>query len=680
MKFTFAPEARPLDGYTIKRAIHRGGFGEVYYALSDAGKEVALKLLNNNLEIELRGVKQCLNRKHANLVTIFDIRQDADKDHWVVMEYVSGRGLYETLRDYPDGMPVQEVLNWMTGITAGLGFLHDRGIVHRDLKPANVFRDHSAIKVGDVGLSKYISESRRSAQTQSVGTVYYMAPEVARGRYGREVDVYALGIMLYEMITGTVPFDGQTTAEILMKHLTADPDVSVLPQQLQPVISAALEKDPQKRTATVEEVERQFRLAVAGANVAAPVPLTQSTVAPAAGLFDAAASERRPRDTDTAVNIGVTSEKNGHKESATSKTAWTSAKDTWRALPVPLQCVIGGAVALLIIDSGMLRPVAVGGMLGGAAYLGYQLLAVFVKNSQPADKASPTTGEPPPLKTQSHRSQPVRSPAMAAAGTRNNNIPPADVAKRYRPVVYSPATKRTISKRQRAADVSTSLSMSLAAAALVTTAVFFTTDLLADVAQAVYFGVITMLAACMLIIPSKMWEGRSGDAFSRRLTLGGVGLGVGLIAALLPKYLLIDQTSLFQGNGTPHKYILGRVSVADGSGFPTAACFMIFFAALFSVRRWWWQVDSFRKSRFSVSSSLFTLLIGVIVASTLQDYAFPDALGATWALAISAVVQLSAGWTPAEDRRLQPATPGHDLSADAAPQVAGRQATSFHQA
>ena len=364
MKFTFAPEARPLDGYTIKRAIHRGGFGEVYYALSDAGKEVALKLLNNNLEIELRGVKQCLNLKHANLVTIFDIRQDADKDHWVVMEYVSGRGLYETLRDYPDGMPVQEVLNWMTGITAGLGFLHDRGIVHRDLKPANVFRDHSAIKVGDVGLSKYISESRRSAQTQSVGTVYYMAPEVARGRYGREVDVYALGIMLYEMITGTVPFDGQTTAEILMKHLTADPDVSVLPQQLQPVISAALEKDPQKRTATVEEVERQFRLAVAGANVAAPVPLTQSTVAPAAGLFDAAASERRPRDTDTAVNIGVTSEKNGHKESATSKTAWTSAKDTWRALPVPLQCVIGGAVALLIIDYGMLRPVAVGGMVG----------------------------------------------------------------------------------------------------------------------------------------------------------------------------------------------------------------------------------------------------------------------------------------------------------------------------
>ena len=98
MKFTFAPESRPLDGYTIKRAIHRGGFGEVYYALSDAGKEVALKLLHNNLEVELRGVSQCLNLKHPNLVTIFDMRQDSEKDYWIVMEYVGGKGLYEVLQ------------------------------------------------------------------------------------------------------------------------------------------------------------------------------------------------------------------------------------------------------------------------------------------------------------------------------------------------------------------------------------------------------------------------------------------------------------------------------------------------------------------------------------------------------------------------------------------------------
>lgn len=677
MKFTFAPEARPLDGYTIKRAIHRGGFGEVYYALSDAGKEVALKLLNNNLEIELRGVRQCLNLKHPNLVTIFDIRQDAEKDHWVVMEYVSGRGLYETLRDYPNGMPLQEVLTWISGITAGLSFLHDRGLVHRDLKPANVFRDHTGIKVGDVGLSKYISESRRSAQTQSVGTVYYMAPEVARGRYGREVDVYALGVMLYEMITGTVPFEGQTTAEILMKHLTADPDVSVLPEKLRPVISAALEKDPDKRTPTVEEVERQFRLAVAGANVAAPIPLTQSTVAPAP-LFDAVSPAANFRDADTIVDIGSAPAPSTETNSA--KHALASMATFWNSLPAPLQWVIGGAVALLVLESGMLQPVAMGGMIGGAAYLGYQLLNTFVNNGETPEKSTPTTGEPPPHPTP-QRSQPAYANNVANAAKPRRERAPADVAKQYRPVIYTPATARKISKRQRAADVSTSVSLSLAASVLVTTAVYFTTDLLGTTAQAVYFGTITMLAAWMLIIPSKLWEGHPGDSFSRRIVLGSVGLGVGFIAAVLPKYLLIDRTSLFFGDGNSHEYVIGRVNLADGSGFPTIACFMLFFGGLFAVRRWWWQVDSFRKSRFRVSSALFTLLMGLIVASVLQDYSFPDALGATWALAISAVVQLSAGWTPPELRSLKSPSSLDNPSADAAPQqMAGRNASSLHQA
>ncbi len=180
MKFTFAPEATPLAGYTIKRAIDRGGFGEVYYALSDSGKEVALKLLQRNQQVELRGVSQCLNLKHPNLVTIYDIKTDADGDNWVVMEYVAGKSLEAVLDEHPQGLPLAEVEEWLTGMAAGTAFLHDRGIVHRDLKPANVFRENGVVKIGDVGLSKFITPSRRSAQTESVGTVYYMAPEVAR--------------------------------------------------------------------------------------------------------------------------------------------------------------------------------------------------------------------------------------------------------------------------------------------------------------------------------------------------------------------------------------------------------------------------------------------------------------------------------------------------------------------
>src|SRR5436305_5358932 len=95
MKFTYSSGQRVLDGYTLKRGIGRGGFGEVYFALSDGGKEVALKLVRGNgpIDVELRGVAQCLNLKHPNLVNLFDLRTDSHGDHWVVMEYVAGEPL-----------------------------------------------------------------------------------------------------------------------------------------------------------------------------------------------------------------------------------------------------------------------------------------------------------------------------------------------------------------------------------------------------------------------------------------------------------------------------------------------------------------------------------------------------------------------------------------------------------
>jgi hypothetical protein len=265
MKFACAPESRPLAGYTIKRAIDRGAFGEVYYALSDAGKEVALKLLHTNQEAELRGVSQCLNLKHANLVALYDIRRDDEGDAWVVMEYIAGESLEQRLSRVTGGLPVDEVLRWIDGFAAGIDYLHGRGIVHRDLKPANVFLDGGVVKIADVGLSKFMTPSRRSAQTESVGTVYYMAPEVAHGKYGRELDVYSLGVIAFEMLTGRVPFEGESTGEILMKHLAQPPDLSDIPERLRPVLARALEKDPAKRTPSAGRLAAEFRAAVTGA-------------------------------------------------------------------------------------------------------------------------------------------------------------------------------------------------------------------------------------------------------------------------------------------------------------------------------------------------------------------------------------------------------------------------------
>src|SRR6516225_3570386 len=258
MKFTYTSGQRPLEGYTLKRGIGRGGFGEVYFALSDGGKEVALKLLRGNgpRDIELRGVVQCLNLKHPNLVSLYDLRTDAHGDHWVVMEYVSGEPLSNVLMRHPDGLPRELAREWFLGLARAIAYLHDHGIVHRDLKPGNVFLENGMVKVGDYGLSKSMSTSVRTAQTHSVGTVHYMAPEISTGNYGKQIDTYAAGIILYEMLIGRVPFDGESSGEILMKHLTAPPDLSKVPAEYLPIVSKALAKNPAQRYASMAEMAR----------------------------------------------------------------------------------------------------------------------------------------------------------------------------------------------------------------------------------------------------------------------------------------------------------------------------------------------------------------------------------------------------------------------------------------
>ncbi len=640
MKFALAPESRPLEGYTIKRAIHRGGFGEVYYALTDAGKEVALKLLHNNMEVELRGVSQCLNLKHPNLVTIFDMRQDADKDHWIIMEYVGGKGLYEVLQENPAGLPLNEVFRWLHGMTAGLSFLHDRGLVHRDLKPANVFSDADVVKIGDVGLSKYISESRRSAQTQSVGTVYYMAPEVARGRYGREVDVYSLGVILYEMITGRVPFEGETTAEILMKHLTAEPDLSVLPEKLRPVLAAALEKDPDRRIGDVDELERRFRKAIedSGFELAKPTPVyvsklsAQATETAIKDRFGLAAANEK-------VNaVGVVN-------------SWLEYWNT--RVPTPIKWILCGAVLWMILRSGAFQPLTAGGLIGGMAYLVYRQLFMHQPPTvAPHTAVAASTFVPPVAAPQVvvQQSAAIRMAAPVIMNAPQRQMAAAPQTRTAVAVVYTPATMRQIPAGQRVTDVTTSLTISLAAAALVTTAVHLATDLLPTAADVAFFGTVTLVAAWALILPAKLWEGRTGDAIVRRLILAGLGLGVGAVAGVLQRFLMLNDSQLLHvdGDGIFNHGTIGRMQMLDG-GLPTMAGFMVFFGLLFLIRRWWWQADSFRKARFRISSSLVTLFLGVVLSAILP---FSEQLGAIWALAISAVVQLSSGWTPQEDRLL----------------------------
>jgi hypothetical protein len=119
-----------------------------------------------------------------------------------------------------------------------------------------VFIENGMVKIGDYGLSKSISTSQRTAQTQSVGTVHYMAPEISTGNYNKQIDTYAAGVILYEMVTGRVPFDGESSGEILMKHLTTPPDMSKVPGEWVAIISRALSKNPAHRYANMAEMAR----------------------------------------------------------------------------------------------------------------------------------------------------------------------------------------------------------------------------------------------------------------------------------------------------------------------------------------------------------------------------------------------------------------------------------------
>ena len=253
-KYQYKHGDRPLEGFTIQRAAGRGGFGEVYYAVSDSGREVAIKAVQNYEQIELRGISHCMNLKSPHLVTIFDVKYNDRNEPFVIMEYVSGPSLRDLLTESPHGLGVQKAAFFLREIAKSLSYLHECGIVHRDLKPSNIFYENGYVKVGDYGLAKAISASRHSGHTITVGTVHYMAPEIGAGNYNCGIDIYALGVLLYEMLTGDVPFMGSSPAEILMKHMTATPEINNIEEPFAKVIRKALAKDPADRYQSVQEM------------------------------------------------------------------------------------------------------------------------------------------------------------------------------------------------------------------------------------------------------------------------------------------------------------------------------------------------------------------------------------------------------------------------------------------
>ncbi|MCA9087940.1 MAG: serine/threonine protein kinase [Planctomycetaceae bacterium] len=593
MKFTFPPESRPLDGYTIKRAIHRGGFGEVYYAVSDSGREVALKLLQHNTEVELRGVQQCLNLSHPNLVTIFNVQQDGDGDHWIVMEFVPGDTLDAVIRRYPQGMPLELIRKWVNGVVAGGTYLHQRGIVHRDLKPGNIFSDGETIKIGDIGLSKFITHSRRSAQTQSVGTVYYMAPEVAKGRYGKEVDVYALGVMIYEMLTGSLPFDGESTGEILMKHLSEPPDLTRLPPRLQRVIGRALEKDPTRRFDSLESFGTAFEAALLGRDEPQPVPAANRPI------------EVTFADMSTDSAGARTSANPPRQKPADSLTGLLPSARGWMFI------VAAGVLAASQVHSGsglefVIPPVL---FAAGGAYL----WLLFLQNA-------PFAGM---------RDLASRVLSSRDAVRRDSVLPPRERAKRRIVGQYLGAAALTV-------PLVGLLTLGLIGIAPQTTMERLTGSTELDLAMAAFVvATSTLLSWTILLIPA-LYRLHYGEEPKRRLPYALGGLGLGVLVSLLAEYLMIHTPA---ARGVFER--IGDHPLSGTSDMPSALGFIVFTTLLLCLRDWRQQTLPVRAKRFSISKVLGTIIVAWLITAI---FSFPQSLAVICAALTSITVQLCSPW------------------------------------
>ncbi len=681
-KFTYTAESRPLDGYTIKRPLHRGGFGEVYFAVTDGGRDVALKLLRENVEVELRGVQQCLNLSHPNLVTIFDVKQDGDGDHWIIMEFVPGETLDESLRRHAGPLPMEEVLRWMRGLCAGVGHLHERGIVHRDLKPSNIFGAEGTIKVGDIGLSKFITASRRSAHTESVGTVYYMAPEISRGRYGKEVDIYALGVIAFEMITGQIPFDGESAGEILMKHLTQPPNLSLLPERLRPVISKALAKDPARRQRSTMEFLREFEAAVVGRSPARrPQPLAEV-------VGSSRRQTRSPCGSGRGCGVPATSLFEGKNLAAIITFAVLSVFMPYIFLPILVGfCVIkqqqinrerdaSGETGHLArgSTSRVHRPVAAAPDRDKrplATDLAQQIQETAGEEVWLPDAARSALVRTPELPWYGHWSVLVIIGAVLLFVVRSGGgvstigiagIVIAFVALSVKTirfgteVIYglsgTPLPRAALasplvpirSKPEQLHSLTTSAFFAPLSVTALTGAIgCVRPDLLRlyehDLSHITVFVTVATLSTWMIALLSTIAEGQNWDQWTRRGLFGAGGLLTGGAAYAVWQALFAPGNILFSTFGQEKMFThLGSHDLLTDAGLPTLAGFLCFFGVFFAIVNWTKQTDPLRTSRFG----LWSLVAAVVVAGvTSQVLAFPCGVAVLWAGVISASVQLT---------------------------------------
>ena len=290
-----------FDGrYKIIRKLGSGGMANVYLAEDqELGRRVAIKILDDRhaddeqfVERFRREAKNAAGLSHPNIVSIYD-RGEAEGTYYIAMEYLDGRSLKELIVSRGPA-PISIAIDYARQILSALRFAHRNGIVHRDIKPHNVLVDaEGRVKVTDFGIAR-AGASQMTEAGSIIGTAQYLSPEQARGtQVDQTSDLYSLGIVLYELLTGTVPFTGDTPVEIAMKHLSATPEApsvkrADVPHSLDMVVLRALAKDPADRYQSAEEMDADLERVARGLSVAPETEEAATTVLRGSDLAAAA--------------------------------------------------------------------------------------------------------------------------------------------------------------------------------------------------------------------------------------------------------------------------------------------------------------------------------------------------------------------------------------------------------
>ena len=255
------------DRYEIVKLIGEGGMANVYLAIDTIlNRKVAIKVLRGDLAGDEKFIRRfqreamsASNLSHPNIVEVYDVGEE-DGNHYIVMEYIEGKTLKQLIQKR-GALTVPEVIDIMTQLTDGIAHAHDAYIIHRDIKPQNILiLDNGLVKITDFGIAVAINATQLTQTNSVMGSVHYLPPEQASGKGATiKSDIYSLGIVMYELLTGSVPFKGDNAVEIALKHMKEKiPSLRkqnpLIPQSIENIVLKATAKNPKNRYETASKM------------------------------------------------------------------------------------------------------------------------------------------------------------------------------------------------------------------------------------------------------------------------------------------------------------------------------------------------------------------------------------------------------------------------------------------